>query len=100
MRLDLHIMVMRPTEPVVAYCMQISIYNFTGETFVTLCIYRMFYHDCGLLCVYWEIMASARIRDIHKGTLNMPHDVICYVIKSNESRKIAIPLFVVPHISY
>ena len=33
-------MIMRTINPVVACCMQISMYNFTGEAFVTTGIYR------------------------------------------------------------
>ena len=54
-------MIMRTIDPVVTYFMQVSMCNFTGEAFVIHCIYRVFYHDFGLLFVHTEIVDSVRM---------------------------------------
>ena len=50
-------MIMRTYDPVVAYCMQIS------TMYVQFYRVGAFYHDCGLLCVYREIVDSVKITD-------------------------------------
>ena len=52
---------MQTIDPVVAYCMQISMYNFTGEAFVIVCIIIPGCYNFGLLSVYREIVDSVRI---------------------------------------
>ena len=50
-------MIMRAIDQVVAYCMQISMYNFIGVAIVMANAYNgVFYHGIGILRVYREIV--------------------------------------------
>ena len=53
---------MRMIDPVVVYCLQISMYNFTGEVIVmTNASNGVFEHDFSTVYVYREIVDSVRL---------------------------------------